>query len=79
MKKRILVIEDNDEVRDNLQEILDLYGYEVTTAEDGHSGAQTALQQPPDLSTYQYHQQLRSYLLAPDVPQWIVRSRLQPR
>lgn len=49
MKKRILVIEDNDEVRDNLEEILDLYGYEVTTAEDGHSGAQTALQQPPDL------------------------------
>lgn len=49
MKKRILIIEDNAEVRDNLEEILDLYGYEVATAEDGHVGAQMALRQPPDL------------------------------
>ena len=27
--KRILIIEDNDEVRENIEEILDLYGYET--------------------------------------------------
>ncbi|TXB62536.1 response regulator [Phaeodactylibacter luteus] len=47
--KKILVIEDNEEVRENLEEILELSGYEVETAEDGKIGVEKALTNPPDL------------------------------
>ncbi|HFA50325.1 MAG TPA: response regulator [Bacteroidetes bacterium] len=47
--KKILVIEDNAEVRENLEEILELYGYEAETAEDGKIGVEKALKNPPDL------------------------------
>jgi len=47
--KKILVIEDNTEVRENLEETLELSGYEVATAEDGNIGVQLALENPPDL------------------------------
>ena len=47
--KKILVIEDNLEVRENLEEILELSGYEVTCAEDGTIGVEQALANPPDL------------------------------
>lgn len=45
----ILVIEDNEEVRENLEEILELYGYKVYTAEDGQKGVHEALEHLPDL------------------------------
>lgn len=48
-KKKILVIEDNSEVRENLEEILELYGYDVETAEDGKVGVDKALSTDPDL------------------------------
>lgn len=47
--KKILVIEDNQEVRENLEEILELYGYEVLAAEDGTVGVDLALRHTPDL------------------------------
>ncbi|RMF29823.1 MAG: response regulator [Bacteroidetes bacterium] len=47
--KRILIIEDNPEVRENLEEILELSGYEVTSAENGKAGVEKALTNPPDL------------------------------
>lgn len=47
--KKILVIEDNMEVRENLEEILELYGYDVIAAEDGKIGVEKALDNPPDL------------------------------
>ncbi len=47
--KKILVIEDNREVRENLEEILELSGYEVDLAEDGKVGVEKALRNPPDL------------------------------
>ncbi|NRB52792.1 MAG: response regulator [Saprospiraceae bacterium] len=47
--KKILVIEDNLEVRENLAEILELSGYEVTTAENGKIGVQEARTVKPDL------------------------------
>ncbi len=47
--KKILVIEDNDEVRDNIAEILELSGYEVITAENGKVGTAIAIEQLPDL------------------------------
>ena len=47
--KRILLIEDNLDVRENTAEILELSGYEVTTAENGKLGVEAALQTIPDL------------------------------
>lgn len=47
--KKILVIEDNLEVRENLEEILELSGYSVDSAEDGKVGVEKVLQQKPDL------------------------------
>lgn len=47
--KKILVIEDNTEVRENIQEILELSGYEVITAENGKIGVEKAIKSIPDL------------------------------
>lgn len=47
--KKILVIEDNLEVRENLAEILELSGYAVATAENGKIGVQAARAEKPDL------------------------------
>ena len=49
MSKHILVIEDNTEVRENLEEILELSGFNVTTAVDGKNGVEKAVANPPDL------------------------------
>jgi DNA-binding response OmpR family regulator len=47
--KKILVIEDNTEVRENIAEILGLSNYAVVTAEDGKIGVELALNEMPDL------------------------------
>ncbi len=47
--KKILVIEDNLDVRENLAEILELSEYEAITAENGKIGVEKALLDPPDL------------------------------
>lgn len=47
--KKILVIEDNDEVRENIAEILELSNYRVITAPNGKVGVATALHENPDL------------------------------
>lgn len=47
--KRILIIEDNAEVRENTAEILELANYEVATAENGKTGVELALKIKPDL------------------------------
>jgi len=47
--KRILVIEDNQNIRENLAELLLLNGYEALTAANGKEGIETALVTQPDL------------------------------
>ncbi len=47
--KKILLIEDNTEVRENTSEILSLANYEVTTAKNGKEGAELAQKLLPDL------------------------------
>ena len=49
MSKRILIIEDDDETRELLRMALEKRGYEVTVAEDGVRGYDTALFLKPDL------------------------------
>jgi len=48
-KQKILVIEDNIDIRENIVELLSLSGYEIIEAEDGREGAKLALQELPDL------------------------------
>ncbi len=47
--KKILVIEDNAEVLENICEILELSGYAVIPAENGKSGVKKAINDDPDL------------------------------
>lgn len=47
--KKILVVEDNSDVRENIAEILSLSGYEVIEAENGKVGAQLVMEKHPDL------------------------------
>ena len=49
MKSKILIIEDNHDVRENLSEILTLSGYDTFTAANGKEGVQAALNNIPDL------------------------------
>jgi len=46
---RILVIEDEDTVRDLVRRVLEKAGYHVTTAPDGQAGFEKALEEPFDL------------------------------
>ncbi len=48
-KSKILIIEDNTEMRENICEILELANYEIHSAPDGLSGIQAARQHKPDL------------------------------
>ncbi len=47
--KRILVIEDNPDMLDNIVEILELANYQVITAQDGKAGIALAREDHPDL------------------------------
>jgi CRP-like cAMP-binding protein len=47
--KKILVIEDEKEVRENISEILELSDYQVLSASEGRAGVQLALEERPDV------------------------------
>ena len=47
--KTILLIEDNDDIRENTAELLEMAGYAVLTAENGELGIKQALATKPDL------------------------------
>jgi CheY-like chemotaxis protein len=47
--KKILLIEDNKEMRENTSEILELANYDVVTAANGKIGVELAGQVKPDL------------------------------
>jgi len=47
--KKILLIEDNEDVRENTAEILELANYRVFTAGNGKIGAEIAIKEKPDL------------------------------
>jgi CRP-like cAMP-binding protein/DNA-binding NarL/FixJ family response regulator len=47
--KKILIIEDNLQVRENTAEIIELANYKVITADNGKSGVELALKEKPDL------------------------------
>lgn len=47
--KKILIIEDNAEIRENTAELLELNNYKVIVAENGNTGFQLARKHTPDL------------------------------
>lgn len=47
--KKVLLIEDNQNIRENTAEILELANYTVFTAENGKEGVEAALREKPDL------------------------------
>lgn len=47
--KKILLIEDNEDIRNNTAEILELSNYEVVVADNGKTGVEKALEHLPDL------------------------------
>lgn len=49
MNKLILIIEDNNDIREGTAEILELTGYRVLQAENGKAGVDMALSHKPDL------------------------------
>jgi CheY-like chemotaxis protein len=51
MSKKILVIDDEADVRKFLTTLLEKHGYETLTAEDGHKALEIAKRERPDLVT----------------------------
>jgi CRP-like cAMP-binding protein len=49
MNKKVLIIEDNNDIRENVIEILELAGYTVSAAADGKAGVELALKDAPDI------------------------------
>lgn len=49
MNERILIIEDNNDIRESTAEILEFSGYTVIQASNGKKGVEQALHQRPDL------------------------------
>lgn len=72
--RRVLIVEDNQDARDALKCLLELWGHEVTVASDGATGIQSALTQRPDVALvdlglptvdgYEVARQVRSALSA---------------
>ena len=49
MQKTILVIDDNNDIRENTAEILELAGYKTFTAENGKKGVEIAAKEIPSV------------------------------
>jgi DNA-binding response OmpR family regulator len=49
MSKKVLIIEDNNDIRENIVEILELAGYDVFAADNGKTGVELALKHTPDI------------------------------
>jgi len=76
--KKILIIEDNLDIRENVAELLGLEGYEVSTACNGKEGLEVATRETPDLvlcdvmmpelDGYEVLEQLRAQNTGPLIP-----------
>ncbi len=49
MAKKVLIVEDNEEIRESLASMLQLKGYDVLLAEDGAAGLDLTQKKHPDL------------------------------
>jgi CheY-like chemotaxis protein len=49
-RRRVVVVEDNADIRDTLRTLLKLWGHEVALASDGRSGVERVVQERPDVA-----------------------------
>ena len=49
-RRRVVIVEDNPDIRETLRMLLDLWGHEVAMASDGRSGVDRVLQERPDIA-----------------------------
>jgi CheY-like chemotaxis protein len=49
MNYRILIVEDNDDIRENIAELLSLHEFNVSEAENGQIGIDKAINEKPQL------------------------------
>ena len=49
MSRKVLIIEDNNDIRENVVEILELAGYQVYAADNGKAGVDLAIKNQPDI------------------------------
>lgn len=86
-KARILVVEDEESIRETLEDILTLAGYDVITADNGESGFFSVLKNRPDLivsdlmmpkmSGYELLEAVRSYPKFRFIPFIILSAKSQ--
>ena len=69
MKKKILVIEDEDNIRQDIAKILSMQGYEIFQAENGREGINLAFTHIPDL--------IISDIMMPELDGYAVLEELQ--
>lgn len=83
---KILVVEDQVEIRDTLRDILEINGHEVVTAEDGVQGLKLAAQQPefifcdvdmPNLDGYGMLAEIKKMPGVCDVPFVFLTARVE--
>jgi two-component system, OmpR family, alkaline phosphatase synthesis response regulator PhoP len=76
-KKKILVIEDEPQIRENIKEILDITGFTVITAVNGFSGLQIAKSALPDLILCDIMMpELDGYAVLQELRQDLITARL---
>jgi len=53
--KKVLIIEDNKDIRENIDELLQLSNFEVVTANNGQEGVEVIQKEKPDLILCDVH------------------------
>ena len=86
---KVLIIEDNFEIRDNAVELLALEGYDVIGAKDGKVGLEMVrLHRPavilcdimmPEMDGYQVLEALKKEKLTPEIPFVFVTASVEPK
>ena len=68
---RVVIVEDNDDIRDTLESLLALDGHEVFTAADGPNGLRVVLERQPDIALLDLGlPRMDGYELARNIKSW---------
>lgn len=86
--KKILIIEDEKNIRENITELLEMFGFDVLSASSGAQGIQLAEQNTPDLilcdismsemNGYQVYEHLKNTTEFKNTPFAFLTARAEP-